>query len=69
MIRFAVAFYNQFDNVLKVEVIVADTWQKAATLHSQSPWLGRDLTPETTIEEARMAAFDLESGFDIVEIT
>lgn len=65
--HYAVAWMNFFDNELKIEFIWAANWREAVLAHSLNNFVGVDDIPED-IEEAKRAAFDLDSMFDVVEV-
>lgn len=67
MPKFAVAFYSQWDNVLKIDLIEAPTWQEAATQHKFTCW-GEVSQVPVKLEDARAEAFEFECGFDCIEI-
>ena len=78
MSKFAVGVYNQMENTLTIEIVEAADWRAAALLHSQRLWEMLDEDPgdnelqgvvPNTLDDAKQDAFDLDSGFDCVEIT
>ena len=76
MKKFAVGFFNQYDNKLTIEIVEADNWQEATVNHSLSIWNclpGQEVTEDHwevpgTVEEAKSQAFDSDGAFDVVEI-
>lgn len=68
MARFAVGIFSFFDNELTIEVVEAENWQTAATKHSKTFWDGGDNPVPDDLEDAKRDAFDMDGGFDCVEI-
>lgn len=67
MKRFAVGFFSLHDTELVVEILEAETWQEAAMKHTRGAWGAENPVP-ADLEEAKRDAFDLDGGFDCVEI-
>lgn len=65
MKRWAVGFYNLFENELTIELVEADDWFMALMQHSKI--VGYEL-PDASLDEAKQAAFDCDAGIDVVEI-
>ena len=76
MKKFAVGFFNQYDNKLTIEIVEADNWQEATVNHSLPIWNclpGQKVTEDRlevpgTVEEAKHQAFNYDYAFDIVEV-
>lgn len=67
MKRWAVGFYNQFDNVLTIEIVNAAKWQDAVHMHS---YIGPDFDfNHGDLEKAKEDFFNADSGLDVIEIT
>ncbi len=66
MKNFVIGVFSLFTNELKLELVKAETWQEAVFKHSQCPF--DTSSTWNTIEEARAEAFELDGGFDILEI-
>jgi len=66
MKRFAVAFLNQFDNVLELKIVEANDWKSA--LEAAKPGYLEHIKQFDTIEQAAEEAFNQEWNFNVVEI-
>lgn len=65
MKRWAVGYFNAYDNTLKVEIVAAPTWQKAVQAHSQVGGIEFD---QDNLEQAKEDFFNCDSGLDVIEI-
>lgn len=64
---FAVGVINFFDNELIIEIVEAEDWKSALSLHSEVD--SSDLVLEaSSLEEAKSLAFDADSAIDVVEV-
>jgi len=63
MKRFAVGWYDQFDNTLAIKIVFAEDW-KDAILEAT----GEGFEECEALEEAKRHAFDCDAGLDVVEI-
>ena len=66
MKRWAVGFISTYDSELEIEIISADTWQSALSMHGQLS----DMLPIgcNTLEQAKDNALDSGYVIDVVEI-
>lgn len=67
MKRWAVGFYNQYDNVLSVEIVYAETWWQAVNAHSETNGVEFEFDHDD-LEKAKEDFFNADSGLDVVEI-
>ena len=67
MKRFAVGYYNAYDNELTVEIVEAADWKEAAAKHSKGSGHGPEDWPDT-LEELKEEFFNQDAGIDVVEI-
>ena len=65
--KYAVAYINFFDNILKVEIIKADNIRSAVDQHSMIKSENFPDLPED-IEEIQEIFFDFDSCIDVIEI-
>ena len=70
MSKYAVGFYDTYENALLIEIIEARNWQEAAAKHTKTIWscTGPDDSVPNELEDAKREAFDADGGFDCVEI-
>ena len=68
MKKFAVAYLSYTDNVLSIEVVEAEDWQRAIIKHSR---LG-DIGPEDiadNLEQVKEDFFNWDAAIDVVELS
>lgn len=65
MKRWAVGYFDAFNNNLYVEIVEAPTWDKAIKAHSQ---VGDYIFSTTDLEDAKQDFFDSDAAIDVVEI-
>ena len=72
--RYAVGWYNLFENRLVIEIHVGSDWRTAAIQHTDvSSFFTLEPTPGMTLlpaelEAAKEEAFNMDGGLDVVEI-
>lgn len=67
MKKFAVGYINFHDNDMVTEIVEADSWQEALVLHSLITSDSYDTT-DSTLEQMKCHAFDMDEMIDIVEV-
>ncbi len=60
--KFAVAFMDFFENDLKIKIVEADDWREALVKAFEASFEGE------TLKEARVAAFNQDYLFNVVEL-
>lgn len=70
--RFAVAYTDEFENDLTIEIIEANTWKDALSKHSKM--MDENGNPDDNswmsdnIEQAKEDAFNADFQFDVIEL-
>lgn len=72
MTKYAVAYTDEFNNVLSIEIVEADNWKDAFSMHSkmhcdQEDNNNLDWLPDE-LEAAKEEAFNASIQFDVIEI-
>ena len=67
MKKFAVGYINFFDNELIIEIIKAEDWFSALSNHSKFKD-NKMYLPNTSLEDAKVEAFNCDSMIDVIEI-
>ena len=67
MKKYAVCYINFFDNKLIIEIIEAEDWFNALSNHSKFKDDEMYL-PNTSLEDAKIEAFNCDSMIDVIEI-
>lgn len=65
MKKYAVAYYSLFTNELTLKIISANGWYEALMQH---PNLKDYELPNTSLEAAKIEAWNCDAGIDIIEI-
>ena len=69
MKRWAVGYVDCYDNTLTIEIISAETWDKALIAHSMIGSRAADMIDTNSLGNTAQKFFDCDSLVDVVEIT